>query len=76
VFLGEIYVSLDTARRQARAARRPYPREVAHLVVHGLLHLLGHDHPTRAERRRMAAVESRLMRILGREIAALGTGRP
>lgn len=75
VFLGEVYVSLDTARRQARAARRPYPREVAHLVIHGLLHLLGHDHPTRAERRRMAAVESRLMRALRDRIGALGAGR-
>jgi probable rRNA maturation factor len=72
VFLGEIYVSLETARRQARSARRPYPREVAHLVLHGLLHLLGHDHATSSERRRMAAAESRLMRLLKPEIAALG----
>ncbi|MGH7680691.1 MAG: rRNA maturation RNase YbeY [Candidatus Eiseniibacteriota bacterium] len=72
VFLGEIYVSIETALRQARAARRPYPREVAHLVLHGLLHLLGHDHATPAERRRMAAAESRLMRALRPQIAALG----
>ena len=73
VFLGEIYVSIDTARAQARAARRTYPREVAHLVIHGLLHLLGHDHRARAERSRMAAIEMRLLRALGPEIAALGT---
>lgn len=72
IFLGEIYVSIETARRQARSARRPYPREVAHLVLHGLLHLLGHDHATGSERRRMAAAEARLMRLLRPQIAALG----
>ena len=76
VFLGEIYVSIETARAQARAARRPYPREVAHLVMHGLLHLLGHDHRSGAERRRMAAVEARLLSALRREIAALGVSKP
>jgi probable rRNA maturation factor len=62
VYLGEIYVSLETASAQARAARRPLHREVAHLIVHGTLHLLGHDHRTQAERRRMAALEARLLR--------------
>lgn len=62
VFLGEIYVSLERAAMQARAARRRFDREVAHLIVHGTLHLLGHDHRTRAERRRMAALEARLLR--------------
>ncbi|MGE5179872.1 MAG: rRNA maturation RNase YbeY [Bacteroidota bacterium] len=71
VFLGEIYISLDTARAQARAARRPFGREVAHLALHGLLHLLGHDHPTPARRRTMNALEVRLMRTLGPRIAAL-----
>ena len=73
VFLGEIYVSLETARAQARTARRPLPREVAHLVIHGLLHLLGHDHRTRAERRRMAALEARLLRALRGEVAAMAS---
>ena len=76
VFLGEIYVSLETARAQARAAGRPFPREVAHLVIHGLLHLLGHDHRTSAERRRMAALEAKLLRALSREVAAMASGGP
>jgi probable rRNA maturation factor len=75
IFLGEIYISLETARAQARAARRAYPREVAHLVVHGLLHLLGHDHRTPAERRRMAALEARLLRALGGTVAAMASER-
>lgn len=71
VFLGEIYLSVETARAQARAARRPFAREVAHLTVHGLLHLLGHDHPSPAARRRMAALEAKLLRALAPRIAAL-----
>lgn len=75
VFLGEIYISLETARAQARAARRPYAREVAHLTVHGLLHLLGHDHPTAGDRRRMAALEARLLRALAPDVARLSARR-
>ncbi len=71
LFLGEIYISVDTARAQARAARRPYGREVAHLAIHGLLHLLGEDHPTPAARRRMAAREASLLASLRARVAAL-----
>jgi probable rRNA maturation factor len=71
VFLGEIYISIDTARRSARSRRSPVHREVAHLTIHGLLHLLGHDHPTRAARRGMAALEARLLRSLAPSVAAL-----
>jgi probable rRNA maturation factor len=74
VFLGEIYVSVDTARAQARGARRPYAREVAHLAIHGLLHLLGHDHDTPAGRRRMESLERRLLRALRGRIAQLPSG--
>lgn len=71
VFLGEIYISAETARRQARAARRPFAREVAHLAIHGILHLLGHDHGRVGERRRMEAEERRLARALAARIREL-----
>jgi probable rRNA maturation factor len=76
VYLGEIYVSVETARAGARAARRPYAREVAHLAIHGLLHLLGHDHATRAARERMAALERSLLRRLKGRIAELSAAPP
>jgi len=44
--LGEIAVSLETAARQARRAGWPLASELALLLTHGLLHLLGHDHET------------------------------
>ena len=71
VFLGEIYLSVETARRQARAARRPFAREIAHLTLHGILHLLGHDHAKAAERRCMRGEERRLTRLLSARIRAL-----
>ncbi len=44
--LGDVWISLDTAARQAAAAGRPLEDEVLELAAHGLWHLLGHDHTT------------------------------
>jgi probable rRNA maturation factor len=59
--LGDVIVSLDTARRQARAHRHRLADELDRYLAHGLLHLLGHDHHRRQDARRMAALESRLL---------------
>ena len=53
--LGDVVISLPTAARQAQAAGKPVLDEVTLLLAHGLLHLLGCDHRTRAEERRMKA---------------------
>lgn len=58
--LGDVVISLDTAARQARSRRKTLVAEVRHLLAHGLLHLLGYDHRTEAEERRMTA-ETRLL---------------
>lgn len=42
--LGDIVISVETARRQARAEEKTLEQEVALLLAHGTLHLLGHDH--------------------------------
>jgi probable rRNA maturation factor len=59
--LGDVILSLDTARRQARAHRRSLADELDLYLAHGLLHLLGHDHHRRADAKRMAFLESRLL---------------
>ncbi|MGZ6028492.1 MAG: rRNA maturation RNase YbeY [Myxococcaceae bacterium] len=59
--LGDVIVSLDTARRQARAHRRSLAEELDLYLAHGLLHLLGHDHHHRGEARRMAEMECKLL---------------
>lgn len=62
---GEIYVNLDQARRQAREYRVTDRSEIARLVIHGSLHLLGHDDATPALRRRMSGLEDRYLGRLG-----------
>jgi probable rRNA maturation factor len=58
--LGDVIVSVPTARRQAAAARRDLLAELTMLLAHGLLHLLGWDHATAAEDRRMRRETQRL----------------
>ena len=58
--LGEIAVSLGTASRQARRAAWPLASEIALLVTHGFLHLLGYDHET--DDGTMRRLEERVLR--------------
>ncbi len=58
---GEVVISLDTARRQARAGGWPLRIELRRLLAHGLLHTRGHDHHTPREARKMAAAERRML---------------
>ena len=60
--LGDIALCLPVAAEQARRARRTLEREAAALAVHGLLHLLGHDHET--DNGEMDALERRVRRQL------------
>jgi probable rRNA maturation factor len=57
-FLGDVVISLETALRQASELRHPFAHEVAVLVAHGALHLLGFDHELGArEARRQCEAE-------------------
>jgi probable rRNA maturation factor len=59
--LGDIVISLETASRQAEAAALGLQRELAWLASHGLLHLLGWDHPTEARLEAMLARQEQLL---------------
>jgi rRNA maturation RNase YbeY len=60
--LGDVVISLDTAARQAAAQGHDLRREIAILLVHGILHLLGFDHERGApEARRMKAKERAIL---------------
>jgi probable rRNA maturation factor len=61
--LGDVILSVDTARRQAAAHRRPLLAELTMLLAHGLLHLLGHDHRNDREERAMTAATRELERV-------------
>jgi probable rRNA maturation factor len=68
--LGDVVVSVPTARRQAAAAGRDVLSEITMLLAHGLLHLLGWDHDTAAKDRAMRRETDRLVRAAGREAPA------
>lgn len=57
-YLGDILISVPTARRQAKEAGHPVERELKVLLLHGILHCLGYDHET--DRGEMERLEKRL----------------
>lgn len=69
--LGDVVISLDTAARQADERGHALEVELQVLLVHGLLHLLGHDHHASDERAAMQAEERRVLEGLGLDAASL-----
>ena len=65
-FLGDVVLARQTVWREARQQRKTPSDHVSHLVVHGTLHLLGHDHETSdADAEHMEALERRILKRLG-----------
>jgi probable rRNA maturation factor len=60
----ELILALGVVRREAAAASRRPAHHLAHLVVHGALHLRGHDHLAAGEARRMEMAEARILHRL------------
>ena len=64
-YLGDILISIPRAAQQAQAAGHSVEAEVQLLVVHGTLHLLGHDHAEAEEKTRMWNAQAEVMSRLG-----------
>jgi probable rRNA maturation factor len=60
--LGDIVLAQETVAREAKAGRKPFAHHVAHLVVHGFLHLVGYDHERDEDAERMEAAERDILR--------------
>jgi len=60
---GEIFISVDTARRHARAFGNSLIRELKLYIVHGLLHLHGFDDQTPSKAQKMKAAQEKILRI-------------
>lgn len=65
LYLGDIVISIDTAIRQAHQQRHPLQTELAWLSAHGLLHLLGWDHPDDQSLTRMLDQQQVLLNAIG-----------
>ncbi len=78
--LGDVVVALETLLAEAAAEAKTPPAHLSHLIVHGVLHLLGYDHEVTAEAEAMEALERDVLARLGiadpyREQEAAETGR-
>ena len=63
--LGDIALALGVLTREAEAGGKPFEDHLAHLLVHGLLHLLGFDHITDPDAALMESLETRILARLG-----------
>ena len=63
--LGDLVICAPVVAREAREQDKPLAAHYAHLTVHGVLHLLGHDHQDEGAARRMEALETRMLAGLG-----------
>src|SRR5215469_9156524 len=65
LLLGDVVLAFETVRREAAEQKKPLADHLRHLVVHGVLHLLGHDHHDAAEAAIMEAREIAILVELG-----------
>lgn len=65
VFIGDISLGYETCAAEATAAGIPLADHAAHLMVHGVLHLLGHDHEADEAAEAMEAMEAKVLASMG-----------
>ncbi|MDZ4872658.1 MAG: Endoribonuclease YbeY [Chroococcidiopsis cubana SAG 39.79] len=68
LYLGDIAISIDTASKQAQQQAHSLSTELAWLAAHGLLHLLGWDHPDEESLSEMLEQQTLLLRIVGLDV--------
>lgn len=61
-YIGEIVIAVPYTRRQARRLGHPFTEEVVVLLIHGWLHLIGHDHMKKSDAQNMQRLEKRILR--------------
>ena len=65
VLLGDIVLAIETIIAEANADGIKLSDHISHLVIHGVLHLLGHDHVTEYEAVKMEGLETKILKTLG-----------
>ena len=74
--IGDLVICAPVVAREAAEQGKPAAHHWAHMTVHGVLHLLGHDHIVEAEAERMEALETRILAGLGIPDPYLAPTRP
>ena len=62
--IGDVVLAYETIAREARAEGKPFPHHLAHLAVHGFLHLIGYDHEEDTDAKAMEQAERDILRRL------------
>lgn len=75
-YYGDLALSFPRAAAQAKAGGHSLIAELQLLVVHGVLHLLGHDHATKRQQARMWVAQAKILKSLGSEITGPTTSPP
>ncbi len=65
ILLGDVVLAFETVDREAREQGKPFQDHLAHLVIHGVLHLLGFDHIADPDAERMERLETEILAGLG-----------
>ncbi len=64
IYLGDVVIAVDIAEKQALNAGHALINELILLTVHGVLHLLGHDHASQDEKRKMWSAQEEILEVL------------
>jgi len=64
LFLGDIAIPYETLKRECEEEQRLFLHHLAHLAVHGFLHLIGYDHQTDADAAAMEGLETKIMLLM------------
>jgi probable rRNA maturation factor len=64
LILGDIIISIETAKRHAKIYRNSLRKEIQRLIIHGILHLLGYNHKKKREAIKMKKKENKLLSLL------------
>lgn len=65
LMLGDVILAFETIEKEARAQGKEFKDHTVHLIIHGVLHLLGYDHEEKREAEKMENLEVRVLKQLG-----------
>jgi probable rRNA maturation factor len=65
VLLGDVVLAYETVKKESMQSGRNFEHHVMHLIIHGILHLLGHDHEDDSDADTMESIEIRILRSFG-----------